>query len=123
MNFDVDRDEMFVERVDFDEIRVDSFVEMIEFGDKINIILLDVFVRVWVDYVIRNGIYGINVSIEGVDYGIILVFGVGFVFYGGSIVFLEVFFFGRYDIYFVLGDEVVSVFFRSFGVDIVIGRL
>jgi hypothetical protein len=122
LNLDVDRDETLAERVDLDETRVDSLVETTELGDKTNITLLDVLVRVRADYATRNGTHGTNASTEGVDHGTIPALGVGLALHGGSIALLEVLLLGRHDIHLVLGDEAASALLRSLGADIAIGR-
>ena len=67
LDLDIDLDEFFGQRVDFDETGVDSAVETTEFGDQANIALADRLVRVGADDAAGDGAAETEAGTEIVD--------------------------------------------------------
>lgn len=66
LDLHIDGDDLLAEGVDLDETRVDGLVEAAELGDKTNVALLDVLVRVWAEDAAGNGANGTNASAKSV---------------------------------------------------------
>jgi len=68
LDLDVDLDELFGERVDFDETGVDCAVEATELGDEADVSLADWLVWVGADDAARDGTAESDACTEGIDW-------------------------------------------------------
>jgi hypothetical protein len=66
LNLDIDLKKSLAERVDLDQTRVDSLVELSELGDKTNVALMDFLVRVGANDTAGNSAHGSDDTSENV---------------------------------------------------------
>lgn len=69
LDLDVDLDQALGEGVDLDETRVNGLVELAKLGDKADVALVDVLIRVGAANAAGDGSQGPDASTEGVDWG------------------------------------------------------
>jgi hypothetical protein len=72
LNLDIDLEETFAERVNFDETRIDCAVESTEFGDQANVALRYGFVRIGAADTTRKGAHSSNTCAQCVDWQTLL---------------------------------------------------
>ena len=60
LDLDIDLNELLAQRVDLDQTRINSAVELSKFGDKAYVALIDLLIRVRADY--AAGLTGVSVK-------------------------------------------------------------
>jgi hypothetical protein len=131
MNLDIDLEEMFAKRVNFDKTGVDCAVKSTEFGDQTNIALRYGFVGIWAADATRNGAHGSYTCAQCIDHASIptITACITLTGEGLSISRLEIFYLRRLDVdHWAVASWTISIIRRSypkqgFGISMVLSSI